>query len=1067
MFYRFYQKESERIVLYGKHKLITGIYNMYNNNSKTFSMRKIILVLSMCMVFSITTMAQVRVTGTVTSLGGETISGATVLEKGTQNGVISGFNGEYTIEVASSNATLVFSFVGMATLDIQVNNRSRIDVEMESIDIGLDEVVVTALGVTREKKALGYSVTEVDGDDIAAVKETNAINSLQGRVAGLVITQSAAGPGSGSRVVIRGNNSLTGENQPLYIVDGVPMDNSGFGSANDDGTANFRRDDSGTGISDLNPDDIESMSVLKGPNASALYGSRAANGVIYIVTKKGSKRRGLGITFTSNITFDSPLILPEFQDTYGQGQEGNVPDDLQTLRNSGSSWGPKMDGSDKLYWNGETKPYSPQPDNVKDFFETGSNIVNTLSFDGGTEVASARFSYTNVASNSILPNSGLTKHNFNLRSLINFTDDFSLDARATYFFQEARRRPSQGTEGIMAYLYPIPRNTIIDDLKDYQDPETLNVNSYADGLGNPYWILFNDKQDDIRHRFQGFVKLNADFTDYLTGFIRVGTDFVNQNIENVESFGHWFYPEGRFNYRDVQVSETNVDFLLTYNDRYGDDFGLNVSFGGNHSYRTYKNNQLAGEQFKIPSKATDESAKILTPTYDPLEQKIVNSLYGILSFSFKNWLYLDATGRNDWSSTLPENNWSFFYPSVSFSFLFNDMFDMDDELWNLIKLRLGWAQVGNDTDVYQLNDNIYELEKDNYLDLTILKRPSNKLNPNLEPERVTSFEIGAELVMFSNRLYADLALYNIISNNLIMDIPVPAATGYSTFRENVGEITNKGIEFLVGGIPVQTNDFAWDVSFNFAKNKNKLVELIEDLDNFVFSTNNAGSVVVLAKAGGGYGDIYGNTYETTDDGQIVVDASGRPQITSDKVYLGNYQPDWTMGFNNSFTYKNWKLNFLIDGRFGGQLYSGTDAAMDDFGISTRTLDYRETGLIVDGVVNVGTSEDPVYEPNTTNVTAEQYFGRVSDIPSRYIWNQTNVRLRQLTLSYTFPRSMLNDLFIKGASISFIGRNLFFFYKDIENFDPESSYSTSNFAQGMLYYNLPTTRSLGFSINLKF
>jgi hypothetical protein len=349
----------------------------------------------------------------------------------------------------------------------------------------------------------------------------------------------------------------------------------------------------------------------------------------------------------------------------------------------------------------------------------------------------------------------------------------------------------------------------------------------------------------------------------------------------------------------------------------------------------------------------------------------------------------------------------------------------------------------------------------------MLQRPDNKLNPDLKPERVSSFEIGAEVVMFNNRLYGDLSLYRIISDDLIMDVPVSAATGYRTFRVNVGEIKNQGLEFLVGGIPVKNNNFSWDVSLNMAMNKNELIELIEDLDNYLFSTNNAGSVVVQATVGGGFGDIYGKTYETTDDGEIIVDATGRPQITSDMIYLGNYQPDWTMGFNNTFTYKNWILNILIDGRFGGQLYSGTDAALDNAGVSPRTLDYRETGLVVDGVVNTGTSEEPVYVPNTTEVSAQQYYERVSDIPSRYIWDQTNVRLRELTLTYKFPRSMLNDTFIKGASIGLVGRNLFFFYKDLGNFDPESSYSTSNYAQGMLYYNIPTSRSIGFNINLKF
>lgn len=1028
-------------------------------------MKKIVIsVLMLIFALSSSLYAQERtITGTVTDASnGAPLPGVNIAVVGTSLGTITDLDGTYSLKIPNNDVSLSFIFIGYATKTIAIGTQSVINVALEVSDLTIDDVVVTALGISKEKKALGYAVTNVKGDEITKVKETNVVNSLAGRVAGLTITQSTGGVGSGTRVVIRGNNSLTGNNQPLYVVDGIPVDNSGFGSASGSETANYKRSDFGTGVSDLNPDDIESISVLKGPNAAALYGSRAANGVILITTKKGRKSSGLGVSFSSQAVWSDPLILPAFQNEYGQGTLGDTPTDLATLRANGSSWGAKMDGSNRLFWDGETRAFNPQPDNVKDFFQTSSNYINTIALDGGNENSSVRFSYTNNSVNGLLENSYLRKNNFNLRGSSK-VGKLSLDAKVTYFMQEANNRATQGTEGILAYVYSAPRNINFENLRDYQNPD-YSVNSWASSTGNPYWILYNDRRYDTRNRVQGFAKAQYEFTEWLSAFVRVGTDRVSQRIETVDNYGHWFFATGRFNYSDRTITESNADFLIMINKAVSSDLNLSLNLGGNMRYNTYIYQNVYGEDFKIPTKATTESAQILKPNYRPLQEKKVNSLYGNASLAYKNMIYLDLSARNDWSSTLPKDNWSYFYPAVSLSFLLDEMMPFFGDNFDLFKVRASWAKVGNDTSPYQLEDS-YILEQEGYLGLTTLSRPSVKMNPYLKPETTNSTEIGLEFSMFNNRIFGNLSYYKIESKDLIMDVDVPASTGYDKFRENVGLMINEGAEFLVGGTPVATSNLRWDISFNFSKNSNRLVELTEDINNFIFSTNNTGNVVVQATVGGQFGEIWGTVYERDPSGNIVVDATGRPISASEKQLLGNYQPKWTAGLKNNLTYKNISFDFLIDFRIGGQLYSGTDAAMDANGVSERTLQYRENDVTIDGVVNTGTVDNPVYVKNTNAITGQEFWQ--NRVAADYIYDQTNIRLRELSLIYILPKSIFGSGFIKSASIGIIARNLFFFMKDIENFDPESSYSTSNFAQGMLYYNMPTIRSFGFNLNIKF
>ena len=1017
------------------------------------------------------------ITGTITDGdSGMPIPGANVIEKGTSNGVSTDFDGNYTIEVTDGAATLVFSSLGFSTQEFAISGRASIDVVLMPDAEQLDEVVVTSLGISRKKKSLGYAVTELKGESVALVKESNVASSLAGRVAGVVVTKSTSGAGGGTRVVIRGNNSLNGNNQPLYVVDGVPIDNSSLATA---GRGEFSVPDLGNGISDINSDDIESISVLKGPNAAALYGSRAANGVIIITTKKGALGTGLGVSFTSSVTFETPLVLPEYQNEYGRGTDGvfpqvNASDPLATQVNavaSTSSWGPRFDGSSQLAYNGKQRTYAAQPNNVKDFFETGASLVNTISFNNSSENASMLFSYTNTDIGSILPNSEIKRNNFNLRGFANLSDRMTIDAKITYFLQDAKNRPNQGTEGIMAYVWPLARNVDVNDLKNYQDinnpidPNNIyKVIAPTSSGGNPYWMLFNNFNGDKRKRISGFAKLDYKFTDWLSAFARVGTDAISQDTESVTATGNHFFSSGRISFGQNDRTETNYDALLMFNKNLSEKFSVGLNVGGNMRHSTRISSGSSGRDFKIPGKyfLNNTDGTQITASQSDFIEKRVNSLYGAANFGFNDMLFLDVTGRNDWSSALAKENRSYFYTSIGLSVLLNNVFDMGTNV-DLLKLRGSTANVGNDTDPQQIV-NLFNVAANGYLGNTTVSRPSIKFSESLRPEDITTTEIGLEFKLFKDRLYGDFSYYDITTKDLIFDVPVDPGTGYSNFRENIGELTNKGYEVLIGGTPIATQNFTWDVSANISKNENKLVSLIDGQDNFNFSSSNNGTVDVRAQVGEGFGDIYTTTWLRNDAGQLILTAEGRPQATSEREKFGNYQPDFSGGFTNTFRYKEFTLNALIDFRIGGEVYSATDAGLDAAGVSKNSLQFREGGVLVDGVIDDGSGN---FSQNTQTISAQDYWGAVSNIGSEYVYDQTNVRLRELSLTYNVPQRFLKNTFVRRASFSAIGRNLLFIYKDADNFDPESSYSTSNFGQGVLYWALPTTKSYGLSLNVNF
>jgi TonB-linked SusC/RagA family outer membrane protein len=1012
--------------------------------------------------------AQSEVSGKVTSgEDGSPLPGVNVIVAGSQEGTITDIDGDYSISV-QEGATLKFSYIGYLDQDIVVGDQSVINVEMATDVTELGEVVVTAFGIEKDKKSLGYAVQKVDGEEISQVKASpSAVSNLKGRVAGVNITESGTGPGAGVRVIIRGNNSLTQNNQPLFVVDGIPMDNSNINQ----GGSVYNSGNSGSGISDINPDDIESMTVLKGPNAAALYGSRAANGVVMITTKKGSAGRGIGVDFSSSTLFSNPMILPDFQNEYGQGTGGRTPADIDELRSSGGSWGGPLDGSQQLYWDGSNKPYAPQPDNVEDFFLTGGNFVNTIALSGGNEKVVARFSYTNTYNKAMVENSFLNRHNFNLRTTANLSDRLSVDAKATYINQFTRNRINQGTEGLLTGVYGMPRNAITSDFEDFLDEETGLVRNVTDNSVNPYWVLNYDKSEDTRNRFMGFAKVQYDFTDYLSAHARVGTDLTDIRDESVTNPGHWFYRDGRLSFGNNRIQETNADFLIMFNKQISENFQLDINLGGNHLHQLYQGMSVRGEDLRIPAKTTIGSADQVFGNASVPTERVTNSLYGAISMNFGGYVFLDLTGRNDWTSTLPPDNWSYFYPSVNLAVMLSEFIDPGQAFLDVLKVRGSWANVGKDAEAWRLQ-NGYNLKdkQSSYLGITTLTVPNTWYDENLNPEFTNTIEVGLEASLFKNRLYADFAYYNISSTDLIdivsTDNQEVNPFNYANVHTNVGEITNTGFEVMVGGTPIRNAGFTWDLNINFSHNKNELKEFLPDVDSRQWNVTNGGAIDTRATVGGGYGEIWGTQIMTDSvTGKWILTADGRPQSTGERVKLGSFQPDYLLGVSNTFSYRNFKLSFLIDGRFGGQMYAGTEAAMDGAGNSAKTLQYRENGIVVDGLIR---QDDETLIENTQAITAQEYWGAMSGIGENYIMDQTNVRLRELSLSYNVPSALLGNSIVKGASISLIGRNLFFLYKGFDGgFDPESTLGTNNAGQGILYYSMPTPRSYGFSLNVKF
>lgn len=1040
----------------------------------------VLVMLLSCVTLYAQTGGKIKISGVVTDPSGETLIGASVAEKGTTNASMTGIDGDYTLTVPA-NATLVVTYVGFDPKEVAVNGQTKIDIILSEDTKLLDEVVVTALGIKRDKKSLGYALQEVKGDQLTETRDNNVANALAGKVAGLQVKQSGTGAAGSSRIVLRGANSIDGNNQPLVVVDGVPINSDTGGT--DDFWGN-RNVDKGAGMADISPDDIESMSVLKGPAAAALYGSRAGNGVIMITTKTGANKKGIGITVNSNLTFDSPMQMPEYQNEYGQGTGGAY------VQNAAGSWGAKMDGSEITDLAGRKSKYSAYDNDLKDFLRTGTTWTNSVELVSTSDKNTLRLAVMNLSNKGIVPNSDFNKTSFTLRGTAKLTDKLSFDSKITYVNQktENRIKLAYDPDNVFLNYLMMPRSVHYSDLKEYpgyafpdgtinpvtnKDMSGLPV-AWTDGISgmvlNPYWATEKDTNQDKRHRLIGFASLKYEFADWINIQGRYGMDYMSSQYKDQLAAGPtYWYPTGDFMMSKEDSYEINADFLLSINKKLTDKLGLFATAGGNTMYSRTEGLNAQTTGLVDPSYGYTIANALKLSGSNALFRKQINSLYATASFSWDDMLYLDLSARNDWSSTLNKNNRSYFYPSVGASWLFSETLSRINEDFGILnygKLRLSWAQVGNDTRPYQLYN--YRTLNTQYVYNPVTEQIETIIEPlksdtkalfDLKNETIDSWEIGLELKAFNNRLGFDFAYYNKDARDQILKMNVSPTTGYSYKYVNAGKVRNKGFEILLSGVPVQTKDFNWDVSVNFSKNDNKIVKLADGITQQELQHPSLTQLLkIVATEGGSYGDLLGKAYVRDDNGNIVVNANGLPTFTSDYVKLGNNNPDWMGGISNSFRYKNFDLSFQIDMRYGGEVYMGSIKTGANYGTLKMTLDGRES-MLVEGV----TADGAV---NTKTTTAQSYWSHLQDGAEPWIYDATNIRLREVSLGYKLPRQILAKTPIQSVKLSLVARNLWMIYSKTKGFDPEAGYSTGN-AQGFEMGSMPTLRSIGFNVNVAF
>ena len=1020
-----------------------------------------------------------KVIGTVKDEFGPVI-GASVVEKGTSNGVVTDLNGKFSLNV-KPGATLIISFVGYKQQEVKAGN-VPLNIVLEEDSKMLGEVVVTALGIKRERKALGYGVAEVQGEALTKAKETNVINSMAGRVPGLVVTQTAGGASGSSRVILRGSTEMTGNNQPLYVIDGVPLDNTNFGSAGTYGSF-----DLGDGISSVNPDDIESMSVLKGPAASALYGSRASHGVILITTKKANKDK-ISVEYNGTMTFDTQLAKwDDVQQIYGMGSNGTYP--INAVSNTNMSWGAKADGTNMLkYFDGVERPYLIVPDNTSQFFRTGFTATNSAIIGVNNGKTGIRFTYTDMRNKDIVPKTHMSRDIFNLRA--NTTaGKFDLDFSANYTREDVKNRPALGDSksNIGKNLMTLATTYDQEWLKTYQDAngEYSNWNGMDPYNVNPYWDVYKNSNNSKKDQFRFNGKVVWNITQHLKIQGTAGAELNWFTFEDYKAPTTPGYESGYLQNNNFRNRMYNFELLALYNNSWG-DFDFNATLGGN----LYKvNNQTivtTAKDMKIRDVVALMSFNEVS--VEPYSyRKQINSVYGAVNLGWKHMLYFDATLRGDQSSTLPVSNNMYIYPSFSGSFVFSELLKLGDKL-PYGKVRMSWAQVGSDTDPYQLG-LVYTKSKFAYPGYTIGYISNGTIpNKDLKPTKTNSFEMGLELKFLKNRIGLDFTYYSQLSKNQIMGMASSSTSGYGYRLINAGEIENKGVEIALNTRPIQTKDFSWNLNFNFSKNSNKVKKLVDDMDMFELEKATWLDVQVAAKVGENFGSIVGPDFQRNENGDILIDPStGLPMYDKSNHVLGNASWDWTGGVYTNFSYKNISLSAVFDVKVGADLYSMSARAAHETGKSMATLEGREAwykseearqaagyakdspdwiptgGFIAPGVIDNG---DGTYRENDIVINPEKYWMSVCrNAPSMFIYDNSYVKCREITLSYTLPKAWLKNV-VDGLTISFVARNPFIVWKNIPNIDPDSNYNNTT-GMGMEYGSLPSRKSYGFNVNVKF
>ncbi|OJV35003.1 MAG: SusC/RagA family TonB-linked outer membrane protein [Bacteroidia bacterium 43-41] len=1017
--------------------------------------RKLFLISACFLFLSIPTYSQgasIR-QGTVTDkVTKETLPGVQVIVKGTFKGGVSDMDGTFKIE-ANNDDYLVFSMLGYESKEIPVANKTSFTVELIPTTYDLGEVVVTALGIERKTRTLSYSTQQIEGS-IGEIKDnsSNILSSLSGKISGAVITTAATGPGAAARVVLRGNRSISGNNTALIVIDGVPYDNTSYGQA----TGTMYNYGGGDGAVNINPDDVASINVLKGPSAAALYGSRAANGAIIITTKQGKEGR-LKIDFNSGMSVDKPNLLINFQNTYGRGNGGVAAQGI------GESWG------------AAAQTYST---NVKDFFETAYSFNNTVSLYGGTDMMQGFASYTNNSVEGMIPGNKLERNTMNLRINTQFHSRLTTDAKITYVNQKVKNRPRLGDAGTPIEAYIMPRDMSEQELKEY---ETINPNNgqpvrkywtTSSIYDNPYWSTNRTSVNEERNRVTLLGSAKYQLLDWLSILGRVSYDRYDDKTDGSFYDGTVSLGDvkagGKYYETNSQYWERNFDLLLSGENTITEYISLNYNLGTSFLKRKYATVTNMANGLSIPNKFSLAAAT--TPAFQDVGgyTRALNSVYGNLQVGFKSYLFVDVTGRNDWSSTLPSPH-KYFYPSVGLSAIISDMMDMPSWI-SFGKIRASYTQVGNDPDPYLLKQQfLFALGAGQ----GFISRNQIKSIQDLKPEKTKSYEVGLDWRFLNGRLGLDATLYKSNTINQLLYVGLPMASGFNRRYINAGNIENRGMEIQLNANPIETKNFNWSTGINFSRNINKVIELAPNTTQ-VNITDNTKYATVIVKEGSSYGDLYGRAWKKdATTGKHIVDNRGLPIVESNQK-LGNFNPDAMLGWSNRLSYKNFKVSFLIDARIGGEMVSGTDAYLAAYGVAGYTEKFREGGLVLDAVKVDGSA-------NTTAITSQQLWTTVSQ-NGRDAWgdfftyDMTNVRLRELSVGYDFQ--LKETAVIESASLSITGRNLLFFYrgKSIMNIngidkrdnptDPDTSLGAGNY-QGVELGLPPLSRTIGLNLKLTF
>jgi TonB-linked SusC/RagA family outer membrane protein len=1025
----------------------------------------------------------ITVTGKVLDENGNGFPGVNIVVKGTNTGAVTNTNGDFSINVPDGNAILVFSFVGYASREESVQNRSIINITMQLDQSDLEEVVVTALGIEKSGKSLGYATSTVQSDELTINRTPNVMNALQGKVAGVSISGLGTGPGGTSKIRIRGQSSISGQNSPLIVVNGVPIDNTNFGTnPNNSGSESSigvrggggNTSDGGDGLSSINPDDVQSMTILKGAAAAALYGSRAKDGVIMITTKTKNDSQGIGITYNLNYTNEAPLDFTDYQYEYGQGEQGvrpTTPNPTSGQWSFGEKFAP---GMTQMLFDGLTLPYVPVRNQIGDFFRNGQNVTNSVTLATSSEKGGMSLSFSDLNSKGIVPNNSFNRKTINLGFGYDLSPKFSFRGNFNYSVEENKNPPNIADQdnSIPTAIYSMANSMplyVLDENK-YDEDGNEAVYSRFRNRTNPYFTLAEQFQNIKRDRIFGNVSVKYNITPWLFIQGRVGEDFWSRDQEYnnfptgqasrapaPEGFVNGMYTQENRRFREI-----NTDFLINANKTFG-DFNVNANFGGNHMQRRSDRNSVQVVDFVVRGLYTVQNGRAKDPLYD-MNERAVNSLYGSAEFSYKNMLFLTGTVRNDWFSTLSVANRSIIYPSVSASWVFTENTG-NAGLINFGKLRVAYAEVGSDADVGPYSNVLFYGVNNNLLGGQPVGGPNgtNLPNPNLRPMRIGEAEAGFELRMLQSRITLDVAAYRKLTTDQIVSAQISDASGFVNTSINSGQSENKGVEVLLNFVPVETKNFTWEASFNGSYNKTKVLSLLTDTPGERITVGTHVFNGELRQiVGMEMGQVAGFGFRRNEQGQKIFGANGLPLRTADLVNFGSALPKWVGGFNNSFDIKGVKFSFLIDFKLGNTMLSGTNFNAVRHGLHKMTLEGREGGVVGDGVNEAG-------EKNTAVAPVQSYWEvvRSQALVEPIIYDGGYWKLRQITLGYDFTRFLPANQPFRAVRLNLVANNVLMIKKWVDNIDPESFGFSSDNLVGMESAGVPSTRGLGFNLNVKF